>query len=161
MHIEYKKVLMKKIGIATGCILVFLIACEKISDYTIEQVDHPSLSISAHQESRIHELVYQIQSRNIEALKNSVTPELHEKIVTEPKYLEQLCSLLPEEKSLKNKELVSTSERILDRDDRSFEVLYKLSYPTDLVYLQIKFAKNNKRSLVDDIQISKVAKSKA
>ena len=161
MHIEYKKVLMKRIGVVAVCSLVFLIACEKISDYTIEQVDHPSLSISAHQESRIHELVYQIQSRNIEALKNSVTPELHEKIVTEPKYLEQLCSLLPEAKSLKNKELISTSERILDRDDRSFEVLYKLSYPTDLVYLQIKFAKNNKRSLVDDIQISKVAKSKA
>ena len=92
MHIEYKKVLMKRIGVVAVCSLVFLIACEKISDYTIDQIEHPSLSISSHQETRIHELVYQIQSRNIEALKNSVTPELHEKIVTEPKYLEQLCS---------------------------------------------------------------------
>lgn len=135
-----------------------LIACEKVSDYTISQVDRTDLSISSNHEALIHNLVFQIQSRNVEALKPHVTPEFHQKLISQPEYLDQLSSYFPHNLKLSKNDWISTSERILDQQDQSVEVVYQLSHPEDKLYLQITLLTDKNKSVVDNIEINKIEK---
>ncbi len=151
--------LMKKILFLVSIVLIVLVS-KKISHYTFNEIQHPELSLSMRQERLVKEILQHIQAGDADALENHLTTEFHQRIINEPSYFQRLFDLLSADTKLGDPQLISVSERILDKRDHSLDVIYKIVRPDDFLFMQITFQKRKKKNLIDNIQINKVLKTK-